>query len=90
MSVVITSTVVAASARFSKPRKKSIREITPIYWRRLIEVGVPINAAQAIAWTIAKYDAGKLPEANEQALLRQYCRFICRAELWRANLLLSN
>jgi hypothetical protein len=71
-------------------RRIAIREIVPIYWRRLIEVGVPINAAKVIAWAIARYDVvHKVPEPGQQVLISQYCRFICRAQLWRSDLLLA-
>ena len=71
-------------------QEKMTREIVPIYWRRLIEVGIPIDAAQMIAWAIARYDkAKKLPPHQQQRLIRQYCHFICRAELWRSGLLLD-
>lgn len=64
------------------------REIMPIYWRRLIEVGVPINEAKVIAWAIVRYDVGKvLPNLQQQQILKQYCRFVCRAALWRSELL---
>jgi hypothetical protein len=74
----------------SKIRGKAIgaREVVPIYWRRLIEIGVPIDAAQTIAWAIVRYDAAQIaPTLQQQQLLRQYCRFICRAGLWRSQLL---
>jgi len=74
----------------SRFRRKMIREVAPVYWRRLIEVGVPIDSARIIAWAIARYDAAtKLPEPAEKALIRRYCRYICRADLWSAGLLLE-
>jgi hypothetical protein len=76
--------------QLSRTRRKAIgsREIMPIYWRRLIEMGVPINEAKVIAWAIVRYDVGKiLPDLQQQQILKQYCRFICRAALWRAELL---
>lgn len=73
-----------------KFRRKMIREVAPVYWRRLIEVGVPIDIARVIAWAIARYDAAtKLPEPAEKALISRYCRYICRADLWSAGLLLE-
>jgi hypothetical protein len=69
-------------------KRKSVREITPTYWRKLIEVGVPIETARMIAWAIARYDVGKKqPDTLQKKLISQYCRFICRAGLWRVNLL---
>jgi hypothetical protein len=68
--------------------RKTVREVTPVYWRKLIEVGVPIDAARVIAWAIARYDLGKrLPTTYQRGLIQRYCRFVCRAELWRINLL---
>ena len=73
----------------TKSKRKSIREVVPIYWRRLIEVGIPINAAKTIAWAIARYDAAhKIPSHTQQLLISRYCPFICRARLWRQDLLL--
>jgi hypothetical protein len=76
--------------QFSGARRKVIgsREIMPIYWRRLIEMGVPIDEAKVIAWAIVRYDVGKiLPNLQQQQILKQYCRFVCRAALWRSELL---
>lgn len=71
-------------------RRKATREVTPTYWRQLIEVGVPIDAANTIAWAIARYDAARrLPNSYQQMLIKRYCPLICRAGLWRASLLLN-
>lgn len=75
----------------SNGNRKTVREVTPVYWRKLIEVGVPIDTAEVIAWAIARYDLGKrLPNAYQQKLIQQYCRFVCRAELWRVSLLAAS
>ncbi|MFQ3629678.1 MAG: hypothetical protein SNJ81_19160 [Cyanobacteriota bacterium] len=72
------------------PRRNLTREIKPTYWRKLIEAGVPIDAADAIAWAIARYDtARRLPPSSQQALIRRYCAFVCRAGLWRSQLLVN-
>lgn len=82
------TTIATESTRRS--RRIAIREIVPIYWRKLIEVGVPINVAKSIAWAIVRYDVvHKVPTPMQQALISQYCRFICRAQLWRSDLLLA-
>jgi hypothetical protein len=66
-----------------------IREMVPVYWRKLIELGVPIDEAHDIAEAIARYDAAKKrPNRNQKELIKRYCPTICRAELWRSNLLL--
>jgi hypothetical protein len=50
------------------PRRNLTREIKPPYWRKLIEAGVPIDAADAIAWAIARYDtARRLPPVYSKA-----------------------
>jgi hypothetical protein len=72
------------------PTRKSIREVVPGYWRRLIEVGVPIDIAKVIAIAIARYDiARKSPSAAQKALISEYSRFVCRAGLWKSQLLLT-
>jgi len=73
------------------PRRNLTREIKPTYWRKLIEAGVPIDAADAIAWAIARYNtARRQPPSSQQALIRQYCAFVCRAGLWRSQLLVNS
>ncbi|GAB4442781.1 MAG: hypothetical protein D6742_19695 [Cyanobacteria bacterium J069] len=72
-------------------RRNLTREIKPTYWRKLVEAGVPIDAADAIAWAIARYDtARRRPPSSQQALIRQYCAFVCRAGLWRSQLLVNS
>lgn len=74
----------------SKAPRNRTREMTPTYWRQLIEAGVPLETARIIAWIIARYDAAKrLPNASQVTLLSQYCPMICRAGLWRSGLLLD-
>ncbi|MBW4652091.1 MAG: hypothetical protein KME20_03400 [Kaiparowitsia implicata GSE-PSE-MK54-09C] len=73
------------------PLRKPTREVTPTYWRQLIEVGVPIDAANLIAWAIARYDAARrLPNPQQKSLIAHYCPLICRAGLWRSQLLLTS
>jgi len=73
-----------------KAPRKPLREIAPIYWRQLIEVGVPIDAANAIAWVIVRYEvAHRRPSPEQARLLEYYCSLICRAGLWRSHLLLD-
>jgi hypothetical protein len=81
----------AAAASPQRRRRRSVREITPVYWRRLIETGMPLQTANVVAWAIARYDVGrKLPEPMECKLIKRYSRFICRAGLWRSQLLLQS
>lgn len=66
----------------------AIREVTPTYWRKLIEAGIPIDAANIIAWAIARYDTTKrLPQEDQRQLINQYCPSVRRAGLWRSQLL---
>ncbi|MBD2092205.1 hypothetical protein H6F67_20350 [Microcoleus sp. FACHB-1515] len=68
--------------------QRSARQKMPVYWRQLIEVGVPIDTAKLLAWAIVRYEVAKIiPTPQQQQLLRHYSRFICRAGLWRSNLL---
>ncbi|MEB3230098.1 MAG: hypothetical protein VKJ64_03745, partial [Leptolyngbyaceae bacterium] len=69
-------------------QRNKVRKIRPVYWRRLVEVGVPVEVADVLAKAIAQYDASRqLPNAVQQHLISEYCRFVCRAELWRSQLL---
>ncbi|NET10276.1 MAG: hypothetical protein F6K16_37370 [Symploca sp. SIO2B6] len=69
-------------------KRNRVRKTLPVYWRRLVEVGVPVQAADILAKAIAQYDAVRqVPNTKEQQLIHEYCRFICRAELWRSQLL---
>lgn len=68
--------------------RRRVRQTRPVYWRKLVEAGVPIHAADAIAKAIAQYDAVRqAPSSDQQTLINEYCRFICRANLWRSQLL---
>lgn len=76
-------------AKQAKQQRRSlkVRELQPIYWRRLIEANVPLHEAGTIAEIIANFDVLKRsPSLAQRQLLQQYCRYICRAELWRSRL----
>lgn len=71
--------------------RRRVRRTLPIYWRKLVEVGVPVDVANVIAKAIAQYDAVRqMPTSEQQHLINSYCRFICRADLWRSQLLISH
>lgn len=71
--------------------RRRVRRTLPIYWRKLVEVGVPVDVANVIAKAIAQYDAVRqMPTSNQQHLINEYCRYICRADLWRSQLLISH
>lgn len=86
-SDVIKNTVIKRS-RASLPNPQ---ELLPLYWQRLVEQGVPIKVARVIAEAIAHYDStSRAPTSQQQQLIYHYCRFICRAQLWRSRLLLMS
>jgi hypothetical protein len=61
------------------------------YWRQLIRTGVPIDDARRIARAVAKFDwMGLFPTLQQQVLIQYYCPAVCRAGLWRAELLLQS
>lgn len=81
----------AAKRAKRQQRSLKVRELMPTYWRRLIEVGVSLEDARALAEAIARYDVLKtLPDAKQRHQLNRYCRYICRAELWRYELLATS
>lgn len=86
-SVSIENTVI----RRSKASLTSPRELLPLYWQQLVEQGVPLKVARVIAEAIANYDStSRAPTSQQQRLIYRYCRFVCRAKLWRARLLLMS
>lgn len=67
----------------------ALKKMMLAYWRRLLRVGIPPDDARRIARAIAKYDAMKVFSTHrQQELIAQYCARVCRAGLWRADLLL--
>ncbi|MGJ3252843.1 MAG: hypothetical protein ACFE0J_17175 [Elainellaceae cyanobacterium] len=71
-------------------RALAVRDVMPAYWRRLIEAGIPLNDAKTIAKAIACHDTGRKPlSLHQQKLILQYLPLICRADLWRPNLLMT-
>jgi hypothetical protein len=71
-------------------RLAKVQALIPAYWRKLIELGVPIDDAKPMAEAIAEYDVlGKIPDSGQRNLMHQYCRFLCRAELWRSQLFID-
>lgn len=71
--------------------RRRVRQTQPVYWRKLVEVGVPLHAADIISKAIAQYDAVRqVPSSQQKHLINEYCRFICRADLWRSQLLMSH
>lgn len=67
------------------------KRVMVVYWHRLTRVDVPTVEARRIARAIAKYDImGIQPATYYQALIHRYCPAVCRAGLWRMELLLPD
>lgn len=65
-----------------------VRELALNYRHKLLKQGVPCNEAKRIARAIANYDTAQTqPSPGQQTLIQQYCPLICRASLWRPQLL---
>ena len=66
-----------------------VKKIGILYWQKLIQVGVPQLEARRIAAAIAKYDAAnRIPNPDQKQLIVKYSPLICRAHLWRSDILL--
>lgn len=76
----------------SLPTAVDSLQVTPLrnlYWRQLIQVGIPAEDARAIAEAIAGYDAQQaIPNRYQKQLIGHYCTLVARARLWRLDLLL--
>ncbi|HHP7244963.1 MAG TPA: hypothetical protein ACFE0H_09795, partial [Elainellaceae cyanobacterium] len=71
-------------------RALAVRDVMPGYWRRLIEAGIPLNDAKTIAKAIACYDTERNHlSLHQRKLIVQYLPLVCRADLWRPNLLMT-
>lgn len=66
------------------------KQLMATYWQTLRKEGVPSLEAKRIARAIAKYDVMETsPRTYQRELIRHYCPAICRAGLWRRELLLK-
>ena len=66
-----------------------VKKIGILYWQKLMRVGVPQGEARSIAAAIAKFDAAnRLPNPDQKQLIVKYSPLICRAHLWRTDILL--
>lgn len=66
-----------------------VKKIGVCYWQKLIQIGVPRREARNIAAAIAKYDAAnRIPNPEQKQLIAKYSPLICRAHLWRTDMLL--
>ena len=75
------------AARMNIASDFRIRGIT--YWQKLVREGVPKDEARKIASAIAKFELFEKPPSQDQRqLISQFSAFICRAQLWRSDLLI--
>lgn len=66
----------------------AVRQLTKLYSPHLRRNGIDMQDATDVANAIAYYDTfGHLRDVHQQALLNQYCVALCRANLWRSELL---
>ncbi|NET09646.1 MAG: hypothetical protein F6K09_12410 [Merismopedia sp. SIO2A8] len=66
----------------------ALRQGMKHYREQLLKVGVVASEALKVAEAIARYDTfGDLPTTTQQMLIHRYCVEICRARLWRSDLL---
>lgn len=69
-------------------RADYVKQIGVVYWYKLMQLGVPQDTARKIAAAIAKFDAVQRPPSPEQqALISEFSVAVCRAQLWRRQLL---
>ena len=67
-----------------------IKQVGSSYWQQLMHIGIPKQEARSIAVAIAKYDIVQCqPQGIQKQLISHYSAFVCRANLWRAGLLLN-
>ncbi|MGD1904597.1 MAG: hypothetical protein ACFB0C_01230 [Leptolyngbyaceae cyanobacterium] len=65
-----------------------IKRIGLAYWQLLIKAGIPKTDARQIAAAIAKFDiVQRSPSGEQKQLISQFSPLICRAKLWRTDLL---
>ena len=66
----------------------AVHQLTKLYGLHLRKNGIGVQDATQIANAIAYYDTfGHLRDGQQQALLNHYCVELCRANLWRSELL---
>ena len=66
----------------------AVHQLMKMYRLHLLKHGINAQDAADIASAIAYYDTfGHLRNSQQQALLNQYCVELCRANLWRSELL---
>ncbi|MEO1399797.1 MAG: hypothetical protein AAFV72_00925 [Cyanobacteria bacterium J06635_1] len=69
----------------------TVNQLRNIYWRKLMNAGIPSGAAKVIAGAISSHDLDRLaPSKQQQQLISYYCPAIAQANLWRLELLLTH
>lgn len=80
-----------ADTQLDSSHTESVIKLRNIYWRKLIQEGIPSDHAKHVANGIANFDANQsLPTSAERQLIGHYCTFIARAQLWRLELLMGH
>lgn len=65
------------------------RSLSIIYWQKLVREGVPKSEAQMIAKAIVKFELfAQRPSPDHKQLISRFSALLCRAQLWRSDLLL--
>jgi hypothetical protein len=84
---MMTMTTMAMTPQIELANDLKVLGIT--YWQKLVREGVPKDEARKIAGAIAKFDLfQRSPSTEQKQLISQFSRFVCRAQLWRCELLL--
>ena len=66
------------------------RSLSIIYWQKLVREGVPKTEAQDIAKAIVKFELfAQSPSQEHKQLISRFSALLCRAQLWRSDLLIS-
>lgn len=84
--------MIAATATQSAPAidiANDYRSLSIIYWQKLVREGVPRKEAQIIAKAIVKFELfAQTPSQEHKQIISRFSALLCRAQLWRSDLLL--
>jgi len=65
------------------------RSLIIVYWQKLVREGVPRREAQILAKAIVKFELfAQRPSHEHKQLISRFSALLCRAQLWRSDLLL--
>jgi len=85
---VIVALGVPESDAKTMVKELSARHMIKRYRWLLIQLGLDQHEASSVAQAIAYHDTFECrPTVAQQTLIQRHCSAICRAQLWRANLL---